>query len=77
MENKKKSAGQYYRKVGMLVFVPFIWVAAPGVGFVIGNLLDGLFKTGYILSVIFVFLGMGAAARETYMITKRVSRENS
>ncbi len=67
----------YFRKVGMLLFIPILWAVSPAVGYGIGYVLDRIFNTGDVCSVVFVFLGIGAAARETYLITQRVARDGT
>ena len=71
---KHKRDLSYFRKAGMLLLIPILWGVCPVVGYFIGYLLDLLFHTETLLRLIFLFLGIGAAIRETYIITRRFAR---
>ncbi len=68
---KSEHDAEYFRKVSILFFVPFLWITAPVVGYFLGYAVDYFFKTEEVFSFIFLILGIIAAARETYLIVRR------
>ncbi len=66
----------YVRKAGMMLFIPFLLGACPAIGYFLGSLVDKIFHTQNVFSIIFIFLGLAAAARETYVIVRRASKDN-
>lgn len=68
---KKDDDRTDYRQISLLALVPAILVAAPLVGFFIGQWLDKKFETEPILMTIGVFLGFGSAGIEIYKLVKK------
>lgn len=60
----------------MLLFIPVLLGVCPLIGYFLGWLLDRIFHTDF-LYIIFIFVGLGAAARETYLIVRRVYKNTN
>ncbi len=69
--DKKRDDQTNYRQVSLLALVPTILIAAPLIGFFIGQWLDKKFDTEPILMTIGVFLGFGSAGIEIYKLVKK------
>ena len=70
--NDKKKAN-FYKRVkiaGLLSFLPFILVAGPMAGYMLGDYLEKRFNLGSYVSAIFITLGFIGSARETIRIVK-------
>ncbi len=63
------------RQVGVLTTIPFVMLAGPLAGYLVGAWLDRRFGTGSLFLIILVILGTAGAARETYRLIKLASRE--
>jgi F0F1-type ATP synthase assembly protein I len=75
----KSDRDEFYkliRQLGMLTFIPMVLLSGPLAGFLLGKWLDFQFKAGQWLIILFVVLGFLAAARESFRIIQRVSRED-
>jgi F0F1-type ATP synthase assembly protein I len=64
------------RQVGTLTAIPFILVAGPAVGYLIGSWIDGRLGSEPIFLIVFLVLGFVAAGRETYRLIQLASRED-
>jgi F0F1-type ATP synthase assembly protein I len=62
------------RQVGLLATIPFLLLAAPVVGFVLGRLLDHWLRTSF-LTWVFLALGMVAAVREVIRVLRRAGSD--
>ena len=69
--NKKPSG---YGATSLLLAVPAILIAAPGVGFFGGRWLDDRFGTEPYLMIAGLVLGFAAAAREIYNLVKKAEQ---
>ena len=68
---KKEGDHTDYRQISLLALVPAILLAAPLVGFFIGQWLDKKFETEPLLMTIGVILGFGSAGIEIYKLVKK------
>jgi F0F1-type ATP synthase assembly protein I len=59
------------RQVGLLAAVPWVLLAAPLVGFFVGQWLDGKFGTEPYLMTAGVILGFASAGVEVYRLVKK------
>lgn len=55
--------------------IPGIMLAAPIVSCLIGVWLDRKFHTGQKLTIAFLVIGLLAGGRETYLLIKKINRE--
>ena len=62
------------RQVGLLATIPFLLLAAPVVGFVLGRLFDRWLHTSF-LTWVFLALGMVAAVREVIRVLRRAGSD--
>ena len=74
MKDDKRQGYSPLRQVGLLTTIPLLLVAAPVVGYLIGQQLDRWFKTGFWVWI-FCALGMIAGVREVITILKRATQE--
>lgn len=75
-ENKKvEQPSKFVRKYGMLLIIPFMLGVCPLVGFFLGWILDKILNIR-VMSIIFLFIGLAAGARESYLIIRRASQNN-
>jgi ATP synthase protein I len=65
-----------YRHFSQYLTIPLLLAVTPFVGLYLGKLLDRLFHTGDILSLVFLVLGFIAGGREVYRIVARIGRED-
>ncbi len=74
---KKQDSGQSgYRQVALATTIPIIMLAAPAVGYFIGQYLDRLAGTERVLTVVFLLLGVAAGGVETYRLIKEIVKED-
>lgn len=62
------------RQVGLLATIPFLLLAAPVVGYVLGRLLDRWLHTSF-LTWVFLALGLVAAVREVIRVLRRANSD--
>lgn len=60
-----------YRQIGILAAIPAILLAAPLIGFFLGNWLDKKFGTEPYLLIAGVLLGLGSAGIEVYNLARK------
>jgi F0F1-type ATP synthase assembly protein I len=65
-----------YRQVARATTIPLMLLAGPAVGYFIGYLLDGLFDTTKVFTLIFLLLGLGAGGMESYKIIKEIQKDD-
>lgn len=65
----------YYGIVMTLASIPFILGVAPIIGWWLGRLADRKLGTDWVFQVVGLVLGLGAAARETYLLVQRVQKD--
>lgn len=77
MDKKNKENGnEEYRRYLGLVGIPFVIIATPLCGYLIGYWLDGFFDTKPYLSFLFLTLGIAACVREVYKIFKTFGKND-
>jgi ATP synthase protein I len=67
MSDQQNEDEEYRRYLG-LIGIPFVIIATPFCGYIIGYWLDGFFGTKPYLSYVFLALGLIACVREVYKI---------
>lgn len=77
MPDKGDNKQSGYRQIAIATTIPFIMLAAPAVGYVIGMYLDKWLGTIKIMSVICLLLGVAAGGVEAYRLIKEISKEDS
>ena len=65
-----------YRRYSQFLTIPLLLATMPVVGLFLGQLLDRVFHTGNILTIVFLVLGFVAGGREVYRIVSRIGRED-
>lgn len=73
--NREEPRRSYYGIVMTLASIPFILGVAPIIGWWLGRLIDRKLGTDWVFQVVGLVLGLGAAARETYLLIQRVQRD--
>lgn len=63
-----------YRQISLLAAVPALLLAAPLVGFFLGQWLDEKFGTDPYLMTVGVLLGLGSAGVEIYQLAKKSAK---
>ncbi len=71
MKSPEKRSGVKYGAAGLYLAVPGILLAAPTIGFFIGDWADGKFGTEPYLMIVGLVLGFVAAAREIFNLLKK------
>jgi len=75
--SKKPNGGQSgYRQIALATSIPIIMLAAPAVGYFIGQYLDRLLGTERVMVVVFLLLGVAAGGLETYRLIKEIVKED-
>lgn len=69
--SSRHEAYQRIRQTELLVSIPMVLAAGPGIGFLIGDYLDRTLGTDPWLMVLFFVLGLAAAVRQTLTILAR------
>lgn len=64
--------GRQLRQLGIATTIPFVMLAAPAVGYVIGTWLDGRLGTAPTLRAVFVLLGVAAGVYETIQLIRKL-----
>jgi len=72
-----KERARLARQVGVLTALPFVMLAGPLAGYLLGSWLDRRFGTGNLLMIILILLGTAGAGRETFKLIQLASRESS
>ena len=70
----KDAKYELIRIVGQCAYIPIYLALYPVAFYVIGAWLDGKLGTAWI-KVVFVFLGIASAFRQTYFLIKKLSEE--
>jgi len=73
--DRGESRRSYYGIVMTLASIPFILGVAPIIGWWLGRLIDRKLGTDWVFQVVGLVLGLGAAARETYLLIRRVQKD--
>lgn len=76
MARLSKEQARLARQVGLLTAIPFVLLAGPALGYLLGSWLDRRFGTAPVFLIIMIILGFVAAGRETYQLIRRASRED-
>lgn len=63
-----------YRQISLLAAVPALLLAAPLIGWFIGQWLDARFGTDPYLMTVGVFFGLGSAGIEIFRLVKKSSK---
>jgi F0F1-type ATP synthase assembly protein I len=71
-----KEQARLARQVGLLTAIPFILLAGPVLGFLVGSWLDRKLGTEPILLIVLLLVGLAASGRETYKLIQMASRED-
>ena len=71
MKSPEKKNGVKYGAAGLYLAVPGILLAAPTIGFFVGDWADGKLGTEPYLMIVGLVLGFIAAAREIYNLLKK------
>lgn len=71
-----KEQARLARQVGLLTAIPFMLLAGPVLGYLVGSWLDRKFGTEPILLIVLLLVGLAASGRETYELIKLASRED-
>ncbi|MBA3958459.1 MAG: AtpZ/AtpI family protein [Parachlamydiaceae bacterium] len=66
---------EFARYLG-LIGIPFVIIATPICGFLLGYWLDGMFGTAPYLSYIFLGFGIAACVRELYKLIKEFGKND-
>ncbi len=74
MTDKKDVFYKQFALLSVLMTVPIVLLAGPAVGFVIGGWVDRKIRLYPWFTIIFIFLGFAASAREITRLLKQVSR---
>lgn len=74
----KKNFYKWIKIAGILSFIPFVLVAGPLLGYVLGDFLHKRFGLGTYAQLILILIGFAASARETIrMIMMALKNEES
>lgn len=76
MAGKNKEFYSQVKQLGILTTIPIILLAGPAVGFLMGGWIDRKFHIYPWVTIIFVFLGFAASARELARLLKDVLKED-
>lgn len=68
--SKQKRHIEGIRQIGILTAIPFVMLAGPVVGYLLGNWLDGMLGTEPYLMIILIILGFVSSGREIYRLIK-------
>jgi len=71
-----KEQARLARQVGLLTAIPFILLAGPVLGYLVGSWLDRKLGTEPILLIVLLLVGLAASGRETYGLIQLASRED-
>ena len=71
-----KEQARLARQIGLLTAIPFILLAGPVFGYLVGSWLDRKLGTEPILLIVLLLVGLAASGRETYELIQRASRED-
>ena len=74
-ENKRKA--DFYRWIkigGLLSFLPFVLVAGPVAGYILGNYLEKKYGTPVYLLIVLITIGFAASLKEAIRIVKLALR---
>ncbi len=71
-----KEQARLARQVGILTVIPFMLLAGPLLGYVVGSWLDRKLGTEPVLLIVSIIVGLIASGRETYELIKLASRED-
>jgi F0F1-type ATP synthase assembly protein I len=73
---KPDSRQSGYRQIALATSIPIIMLAAPAVGYFIGQYIDRLLGTERVMVVVFLLLGVAAGGVETYRLIKQIVKED-
>lgn len=65
-KEKQKTRREIAKGLGLITYLGIMMICTVAFGAFIGYLLDKLFKTNFIFTLIFCFIGAGAAFRNLY-----------
>ena len=71
-----KEQARLARQVGLLTAIPFILLAGPVLGYLVGSWLDRKLGTEPILLIVLLLVGLAASGRETYGLIQLAGRED-
>jgi len=77
VQKKEEDKYQQYKQIGLLTTIPFLLLAGPTVGWLIGSFLDKKFGTEPYLMYLFIILGFIASGKQVYNIIMRASKDNN
>ena len=77
MAGKKSAFYLQVKQLGILTTIPIILLVGPIIGFFLGGWIDQKFKFYPWFTLIFVFIGFAASAREIIRLLKRILKEGT
>ncbi len=76
MRDNRRDRFDSLRQVGLLTTIPFLLLASPVIGYLIGKLLDRWLHTKF-LTWVFLALGMAAGVREVVRVVRQAGSDDN
>lgn len=68
----KNDLGQIMKALGLLTYIGILMVVSIGIGYFLGNWLDGLLNTDPVISIIGLIIGVGSGFYSVYQVVKEL-----